>query len=101
MSSKTVPVYETTFIFSENQDLSRIKSGMTANITISSGRVDNVLALPSSYVEQEEGASFVWVQDNSGDLERREVALGYKTNTALFEITSGLQEGETVVLLGK
>jgi len=70
--------------------------GMTAEVEIKTEHTSGSLVVPSEAVVEEEGREFCYVARASG-LERREVHLGQGTQ-ALTEVTSGLAEGEEVVL---
>lgn len=70
--------------------------GMTAQVEISLGTRDSVLAVPPEAVSWEDGREICYVLHDEG-LERREVELGDGTRD-LLEVSRGLQEGEQVVL---
>lgn len=70
--------------------------GSGAGVTISVGKVDGVLAVPSSAVHTEGSRSSVVVQDN-GTQQTVPVTIGV-VGQSLTEITSGLTAGQTVVL---
>jgi macrolide-specific efflux system membrane fusion protein len=69
---------------------------MTANVTITLKKKTGVLAVPGTAVKRDGGRKFVSVLE-SGKPIRREVKTGWKDGTYL-EITSGLKEGEVVVV---
>ncbi len=89
-----VPVYETRVMFDHTDD--RIRSGMTAIAKITIREQKNVLALPNNFVHQEEGASFVY-RLNGDNREKVTVTTGVLGSDNYVEITSGLQEGESIV----
>lgn len=59
-------------------------------------RKENVTQVPLAAVHQEQGETYVWVQQGQR-YERRPVVLGMKNYTHA-EVLSGLKEGETVLL---
>jgi len=78
----------------ESLDLKRMRPGMVARLELIVDRLRNVLAIPLSVIEVEDGKSFVKVK--KGDkTERRMVQLG-KNNGIVAVVASGLAEGEQV-----
>jgi hypothetical protein len=78
----------------ESLDLKRMRPGMVTRLELIVDRLRNVLAVPLSVIEVENGQSFVKVK--KGDkTERRLVQLG-KNNGIVAVVTSGLIEGEQV-----
>lgn len=78
----------------ESLDLKRMRPGMAARLELIVDRLRNVLAVPLSVIEVENGQSFVKVK--KGDqTERRLVQLG-KNNGIVAVVNSGLTEGEQV-----
>ncbi len=75
----------------------KLKPDMTANVSITLKKKTGVLAVPGAAIRREGGRKFVLVMAQGGAQEKREVRTGWKDGTYL-EITSGLKEGETVVL---
>ncbi|MCL5111182.1 MAG: efflux RND transporter periplasmic adaptor subunit [Chloroflexi bacterium] len=73
-----------------------LPSGMTASVTVVTEQKDNVLLVPNRALRTQNRARVVQVQTANG-LEARPVTVGLSNDT-LTEVTSGLQEGETVVL---
>ena len=78
---------------------SRIKSGLTANLAITTSEKDNVLILPQFAVLQNDSGSFVEVQDGK-TTKQIPVTTGIQDSTGNIEITSGVTEGEQVLNLG-
>ncbi|TSC71284.1 MAG: RND family efflux transporter MFP subunit, partial [Parcubacteria group bacterium Gr01-1014_70] len=75
----------------------RGKPGMTANVRIITERKSNVLTVPQGIVIHKDGKKFLLVKE--GDLFReREVETGGVSFTGQVEITSGLKDGDVVVL---
>ena len=87
-----------TLISIENSE-GKLKPDMTANVTITLKKKKGVLAIPGAAVVREGGKKFVMLQAKDGKATRREVKTGWKEGTYL-EITSGLKEGDTVLVSG-
>lgn len=93
MSSDT-KVYET--YISIDEEVKRLKPGMTAVAEIHVNRLENVLSIPVQSVVQVAGDSWCYV-DKSGAVERRILDLGL-TNDKFVEVRKGLEVGDRVVL---
>ncbi|KKU68216.1 MAG: RND family efflux transporter MFP subunit [Parcubacteria group bacterium GW2011_GWA2_47_16] len=87
-----VPTYKTTLEFEKNDE--RIRSGLTANITLTTAKRENALSVPTRAVFEMDGKKFVRVLKNG---EEREVVVGLKGSTGEIEVISGLMEGESVL----
>jgi RND family efflux transporter MFP subunit len=74
----------------------RIKTGMTANITILSEKHSNVLIVPKSAVIQKDGLYFVIIDKGNSEKETKQVNIGLKDDKNI-EIVSGLNAGEKVL----
>jgi cobalt-zinc-cadmium efflux system membrane fusion protein len=92
--TRTVPV-----IYEVKNPLNRLKDGNFVEITIDTSGDREVLAVPKSAVINEQGQTFVFVFDGGESFERRAVALGAE-GADYFEVSSGLKEGERVVVEG-
>ncbi len=90
-----VSTYRAKLEFSQND--SRIKSGMTANVVITSEKKPNVIVIPQKAVTSKNGKKTVIVQENGNNVER-EVTTGSISSYGEIEITSGLSDGDIVVL---
>lgn len=80
-------------------DVQKIKSGMTANVTIFTDKKENVLMIPERAIAENGGIRTVRVLT---DIKRhkwqeREVTAGLRGNDGLIEIKTGLNEGEDVI----
>jgi len=73
-----------------------LRPGQSASVSITVARADNALAVPSAAVRTVSGASTVTVLSN-GQEETRTVQVGVRSE-ALVQITSGLSDGDQVVL---
>lgn len=80
----------------------RLRPGMTANVEVPTGKVENVLAVPLSAVFREgKDKKVAFVESGAGDdktVETRELEIGV-SNIDFVEIKSGLNENETVLLM--
>jgi multidrug efflux pump subunit AcrA (membrane-fusion protein) len=73
-----------------------LRPEMTASVSIALDTRENVLAVPSRAVRRERGKSVVYVS-RDGRAQSREVRTGWK-DSQWTEITSGLREGQAVLL---
>lgn len=80
-------------------NISEIKPGMTANMTILVGQKDNVLVIPSRAIISKDSKKFVRVIDDTKKKTYREVEVktGLEADGGLVEVLSGLNEGQEVV----
>ena len=90
-----ISTYRAVLAFTE-QD-SRIKSGMTANITITTERKSDVISVPQGVVTNRNGIKYVSLKKGDS-LEEREVTTGMVSSLGYVEIISGLSRGDEVVL---
>ncbi|HLP43673.1 MAG TPA: efflux RND transporter periplasmic adaptor subunit [Candidatus Nanoarchaeia archaeon] len=75
----------------------RIRSGMTANVIITSEKKSNVIVVPQKAVTSKNGKKYVIVRVAEQNTER-EVTTGSVSSYGEIEITSGLNPGDVVVL---
>jgi len=74
-----------------------LKSGMTANVVITTEKKENVLIIPSRAIIDKNGdGKFARILAN-GIIEERAVALGLRGDGGMTELLSGAKEGENVV----
>jgi HlyD family secretion protein len=92
----SVPTYKTTLFFS--QEDGRIKSGMTANITIITAEKQNVLVIPQRAIQRQNGKKYVQVLNRQKIVEEQEVTIGIVSSSGLVEILSGLGENQQVII---
>jgi len=80
-----------------------IKPGMTANLVIMVAQKKDVLAVPSSAIINQNGKSYVRVIDDQVSKTYHQVGVqtGLQADGGLVEITSGLNEGQTIVIFIK
>lgn len=81
------------------EKLPEIKPGMTANMTVSVGGKDNVLAVPSRAVVSRDGKKYIRVITDSQKKTYKEVEVttGIEADGGLIEISSGLEENQEIV----
>lgn len=91
-----VPVYETKVLFKEVDD--RIRSGLSATVSIETESRQNVLAIPSEFIDRDEKGQFVnvFVNGDEKQIEKRYITTGIRGADSLVEILDGLKEGEIV-----
>lgn len=83
-----------------DQNDSKLRSGLTANLKIVTASKEGVLLVPKFAVFEKGGKKFVSVT-SSGDLsdaKNVEVVLGISGDNGVVEIVSGLKEGDLVVV---
>ncbi len=74
-----------------------IKTGMTANVVITTEKKDNIIAVPQGIITSRDGKKFVQVK--AGDkIVEREVETGDYSSSGQVEIVSGLSDGDVVIL---
>ncbi len=90
-----VSTYKTTF--SINSQSTTIRSGMTANIKVKTAERKNVLFLPKKALKDKGDFYTVLIYSN-GRNEERIVDTGLVGTSGKIEITSGLNEGDKVII---
>lgn len=93
-----VSTYKTKIQFVNNDE--RIKSGMTANITITTDKREGVIVIPQQALSLKNGEKVVTVRTDKGD-ETRSVKTGSINTEGDIEVISGLQAGEQIVVKTK
>lgn len=95
-----VVYYKVNVLFLENKEnnlLSNIKSGMTANVIITTAKKENVLIIPGrAVIDKNTDGKFTRVLTN-GVVEERLITLGLRGDGGMTELLSGVKEGEDVV----
>jgi len=86
--------YETKVVFDEDDE--RLKSGMTANLSIETARKDDVLRIPLRALKQSRGKDYIELLVD-GAPQEVEVELGVE-NTTYAELASGAEEGDLVIV---
>ncbi len=87
--------YEVTIDFDTIPD--GIKPGMTADIVIRTASKENVLIIPESAIQKENGKIFVQVSKD-GKSENREIKIGLQGTNGIVEVVSGLEKGEKLII---
>ena len=90
-----VSTYKTTFQF--NVDDERLKSGMTANITIETAKKERVIVIPERSVINKGSDRIVRVLDPKEETREVKVTTGLRDSEGNIEIIAGLNEGDKVV----
>ncbi|MDP2649158.1 MAG: efflux RND transporter periplasmic adaptor subunit, partial [bacterium] len=90
-----VSTYKTTLRFTK-ADL-RIRSGMTANVIITTRNIPDTISVPRGAVFTKNGVSYVQVREG-GAIVDREVEMGESSPIGNVRIISGLYAGEEVIL---
>ena len=75
----------------------RVTSGMTANIVITTKEKENVITIPQGIISSRDGKKFVWVKEGGLFVERA-IQTGSVSSFGEVEITSGLNEGDIILL---
>ena len=91
-----VPTYKTTLAFSTADP--RIRSGMTADVRITTGMLHGAIVIPAGAVKYDEAGAYVTVLSGKS-LERRSVEVGSTPALGQVEIVEGLSEGESISLV--
>jgi len=97
-----VVYYRVTITFKNQQPaniqdlLDKIKPGMTANVTVKTDEVKDVLLIPLRAVKEKDGKKIVEILVNNQPVEV-EVSLGLRGDEGLVEALSGLSEGQLVI----
>ncbi len=76
----------------------RIKSGMTANVSVETLRTTNALAVPLRAVLSKNDTKVVYVKVEGQDVIERTIELGASDSEGNAEVISGLEEGELILL---
>lgn len=92
--SRTLPV-----LFSVPNPDARLKVGMFATVSVSTGLSTNAMVLPKEALVEDEGRFFVFVQSSGEKFARREVQIGM-SEEKLVQIVKGVEPHEWVVVRG-
>jgi HlyD family secretion protein len=90
-----VSTYKIRLQFSKEDD--RIKSGMTANVTIVTDNRNDVLVVSPKAIIKKDGEVYVQLKTKAGINEQRIIIGGYSSN-GLIEVVSGLKVGDVIVI---
>ena len=75
----------------------RIRSGMTSNVIVTTEKKENVISVPRGIVISRAGKKFIKVQVGKEVIEK-EVKTGIVSSLGNIEISSGLQDGDMVII---
>ena len=87
--------YETKFVFDKEDE--RVRSGMTANISIETDRRDNVVRVLLRALKEKKGKPYVEVMGADGLPQEKDLEIGVENNQ-YSEVLSGLAEGDKVIV---
>ena len=73
--------------------------GQFVNVTVAEAKPQQVFVVPQTAVQLDSKGHFVYLVDSSGKIERKDIKLGRQAG-ALWEVSSGLKEGDKVVVQG-
>lgn len=84
-------------------EISKIKPGMTANMTILVDQKENVIAVPATAVVNKDDKKYVRVIDDikDGSYHEVEVQTGLEADGGVVEILSGLKDGQKIIIYMK
>jgi multidrug efflux pump subunit AcrA (membrane-fusion protein) len=99
-ASETTPPTGATALSAGSDTEATPLPGMNATVTITVEQAPDVLVIPDSAVQSEGPSSVVEVRNNDGSTEKVVVQTGLSDGTNT-EITSGLEEGQTVIIPGR
>ncbi|MDQ5901569.1 MAG: HlyD family secretion protein [Patescibacteria group bacterium] len=89
-----VSVYEATIYFDE-QNI-KIKSGMTANVSVINETRENVLSIKKQFIEKDDLGEYVYVDDREEQI-KTYIKTGIVGSNGLVEIISGLNSGDVII----
>lgn len=76
-----------------------LKPGMFVEVELQAAELPDVLAVPTEAVQQHENKRFVFIHVEGDEFIRRDVTTG-RASSDMIEITSGLHEGDKIVVQG-
>lgn len=91
-----VPTYRVKLQFTTNDN--RIKSGMTANITLITAQKEGVRAIPTRAVILHGSQQFVRLINADQSITERPITTGLRGSKGMIEVLSGLSLGDTISL---
>ncbi len=97
-ASKGIPTYKIISEFAG--DDARIKTGMSANVTIIDAKHPDTIAIPAGAVIEDNGQTFVMMKD-ANKIQKRQIKTGLSDSNGYVEVLSGLNEGDQVASFGK
>lgn len=101
-ASKTIEgvvFYEAKILLAADADVSDLKPGMSADVTIISAEVDGAVIVPQrAILERENGEKYVRIMTSEDAYAERTVTVGLRADDGETQITAGVTEGEKVLL---
>ncbi len=94
-----VSTYKVTLQFGKEDE--RVRSGMTANITMTTGKREHVLSIPQRALVSRNNHKFVQLVTEQGGISQADevpVTVGLISSDGFVEIIDGLDEGDQVVV---
>lgn len=91
-----ISTYKTVLEFSQPDE--RIRPGMTANVTITTGTIPDAIVVPQGAIFERGGIRYVQVLVGK-ESQDREITTGVSSPVGSVVVTSGLNEGDTVLLI--
>jgi HlyD family secretion protein len=100
-NAEAIVTYEVTVTLDTSDIPPTLLSGMTANATIETGRLDEVVVVPNRaiQIDRKSTTPMVYVEklNEAGNPTRVEIELGMR-NGSVTEVVNGLEEGDQVVI---
>lgn len=93
-----VVYYEAKVILSDDQDLSSVKPGMSADVTIHTDERTDVLYVPNRAILLRDNVLYVRVPKNESEFDEVNVTVGLRADDGFTEIVSGVTEGQAIIL---
>ena len=90
-----VSTYKIKLLFDQND--ARIKSGMTANVVVTTSEIPNTIVVPQGIIINRNGQKFVTVKRQNSNIEVA-VTTGGVSSLGQIDIVSGLTDGDIVIL---
>lgn len=90
-----VRVFAVTLLFDTENEL--IKDGLTAQIDITTATREEVIAIPTRSIYENDEGKFVRVITDSGEVVEQYVTTGLRGSNGMTEVTSGLTEGVRII----
>lgn len=97
MAAGAPTVNYTVTVTVEGEGLEDIYEGMSCTVDLVSERVDDVLIIPKRAITTRGDKNYVTVKQEDGTSLQQEVTLGF-TDGSSYEVTSGLEEGDIVLI---
>ena len=77
----------------------RINAGMYVKIHLNTILHENIIVIPTDSIISENGKKFIYIKNDDSTVSKREISVGASVD-GKAEITSGLSEGEMIVVSG-